>query len=502
MTETIANTPFGRLRGTCDDGVHIFKGIRYGTVQRRFQRATAPEPWTGVRDAVAYGPVCPQLPSFMLPRERAQSEDCLVLNVWTPELTGSRQHQRPVMVWLHGGGFRIGSGERLTRGMLSRRNDVVVVTLNHRIDVFGMLHLADLCGPEYADSGNLTLLDLLQALQWVRDNIESFGGDPNNVTLFGESGGGRKVSTLLAMPTARPLFRRAIVQSGAQLEVASRAGASRFAARVLSSLGLTPDQLHVASELPAERLLEASRTALSMSEADEGVLPVVDGQLVERHPFHPDAPAISADVPLIIGTNRDEMSFFLRAEDWSLDDAGVARRVTQLVGAEHAPEVLRTFRELYSDLMPARLLAKIQTARGYFLEACLQAERKAALAAAPTYVYQFDFASSLRGGRLGAHHALEVPFVFDELDAAALVVGTITPAMRELATLMSSTWVQFARTGEPGHVALPKWSPYEATDRATLLFDTAVRVEHDPRARERELMQRIGPAAPGYSPIV
>jgi para-nitrobenzyl esterase len=405
------------------------------------------------------------------------------------------------MVWLHGGGFRIGSGERLTRGMLSRRNDVVVVTLNHRIDVFGMLHLAELCGPEYADSGNLTLLDLLQALQWVRENIERFGGDPNNVTLFGESGGGRKVSTLLAMPAARPLFRRGIVQSGAQLKVASCAGASAFSARVLEHLDLGPGQRHRVSDLPAERLLDASRAVLSR-ETGEGVLPVVDGRVLERHPFHPDAPAISADVPLIIGTNRDEMSFFLRAEDWSLDEAGVAQRVTQLVGAEHAPEVLRTFRELYPESMPASLLAKIQTARGYFLDAILLAERKAALSAAPTYAYQFDFASTLRGGRLGAHHALEVPFVFDELDAAALVVGSITPAMRELATLMSTTWVQFARTGDPNHAELPAWQPYATQDRTTLLFDTPLGFAQDPRSRERELMQRIGPAAPGQSPVV
>jgi para-nitrobenzyl esterase len=491
--ETLAQTQTGRIRGVFKHGVHAFKGIPYGAPTQgsaRFKPSRPPQAWSGVRDALDYGPVCPQELTIMVGPETAQSEDCLRLNVWTPELAHGR---RPVMVWLHGGGFRIGSGERLTRGALARKQDVVVVTLNHRINVFGMLYLAELCGAEYADSGNVILHDVLLALSWVRDNIAAFGGDPNNVTLFGESGGGRKVSTLMAAASAAGLFHRAIVQSGSQLRVCSNAAASAFAERVLGELALAPAQAHALHELPAARLLSAYHKAAA---SGPDALPVVDGRLLTRHPFDPDAPALSAQVPMIIGTNRDENAFFLSAAEWKTDAAGLRERVARALSAERADEVIETFRALYPEASHGMLLAKILTARGYFLDSTLQAERKAALGAAPAYLYQFDFVSPQRQGRLGAHHALEVPFVFDELEASLALVGPADAETQALADRMSSSWAQFARSGDPNHPSLPRWQPYTAARRDTMVFDRLTQLSVDPRQRERELMASFGPQQP------
>jgi para-nitrobenzyl esterase len=356
-----------------------------------------------------------------------------------------------------------------------------------------MLYLAELCGDEYADSGNVILHDLLLALSWVRDNIGAFGGDPNNVTIFGESGGGRKVSTLMAAASASGLFHRAIVQSGSQLSISSKVEASAFAERVLRELEILPGQAHTLAELAAARLLSAYR---KVAASGPDALPVIDDRLLSRDPFDPDAPALSAHIPMIIGTNRDENAFFLSAADWKTDAAGLHERVARALPVARAAEVIETFRALYPDASHGALLAKILTARGYFLDSTLQAERKAALAAAPAYLYQFNFVSPQRQGRLGAHHALEVPFVFDELEASLALVGPATAETQALAELMSSSWAQFARSGDPNHASLPRWHPYTAARRETMVFDRVTQQVRDPRQRERELMASFGPHRP------
>jgi para-nitrobenzyl esterase len=490
MTTTLAKTRSGLLRGSSQNGVHVFKGVPYGAStggSRRFKPATPPAAWPGVRDALEYGPACPQEATFMVGPEKLQSEDCCVLNVWTPELERGR---RPVLVWLHGGGFRIGSGERLTRGALARKQDVVVVTLNHRLNVFGMLYLAELCGPEYADSGNVVMLDLVLALRWVRDNIAAFGGDPDNVTIFGESGGGRKVSTLLAMPSAQGLFHRAIVQSGSQLRISEPARATAFAERILGELAISPREPQRLHELGATQLMAAYQ---KFTTAADDMTPLIDGRTLERHPFAPDAPALSVGIPMLIGSNRDENAFFLSRTEWQLDLAGLHERVARLFPAVRANEVVETFRALYPEASPGLLWAKLLTARGYFLDSTLQAERKAALGAAPAYLYQFDFVSPQRGGRLGAHHALEVPFVFDELAASIAMVGEPNATAQHLADTMSTTWAQFARSGDPNHAGLPNWKPYDAAQRWTLVFDKVSELVADPRAAERTLMLSFAP---------
>jgi para-nitrobenzyl esterase len=332
----VVETAAGKLRGASAAGIYSFKGIPYAaspTGRNRFMRPEAPQPWAGVRDVLAYAGHAWQLPNR--PKRRPvletllgpadttrEGEDCLTLNVWTPGLGGGAK--RPVMVWLHGGAFGYGSGNRaVTDGAnLARRGDVVVVSVNHRLNIFGFLHLADIGGAAWAHSGNAGVLDLVAALRWVRDNIERFGGDPGNVTIFCESGGGGKVSVLLAMPAAHGLFHRAIIQSGAAIRVSTRERANALAEAVLKELGVGRNECEQLQTVPAERLLAAiapasravgrSRWPL-LDRYDFG--PVVDGIDLPQHPAEPGAPLTAADIPLMIGGTRDESAFLLAEDD-------------------------------------------------------------------------------------------------------------------------------------------------------------------------------------------
>jgi len=499
--DAIVETTAGKVRGATVDAIHGFKGIPYGAPtggRNRFRPPRKPEPWAGVRDALAYGFSSPQPTMGMSglqtiiggqPRQEPESEDCLYLNVWTPALGDGGK--RPVLFWCHGGGFTMGSGSAgFYHGRnLARRGDVVVVTVNHRLGPLGYCYLGELAGEDYALSGNAGMLDLVAALEWVRDNIAAFGGDPGNVTIFGESGGGAKVSTLLAMPAAAGLFQRAIVQSGPGLRMATREQASRQAERFLKALDIPVSQVERLEDAPLERIFaahaEVNRNPLL------GWRPVVDGQALPQHPFDPVAPAVSASVPLIIGTNKDEATLFLLNDRDlpALDEAGLLSRVRELAG-EHAGELIAAYKRAFPQATPGDLFTAMASDRMMRRNSITQAERKHAQGAAPVYMYLFTWETPALQGRLKSCHALEIPFVFDNIARGGNFTAN-RPECQGLADRMSEAWLAFARAGVPAYRDLPAWPAYTPGERATMIFDIPCRVENDPYGEIRQVWSRI-----------
>jgi para-nitrobenzyl esterase len=509
----IVEVASGKLRGAASAGIYSFKGVPYGASTAGRNRFTPPQPplsWAGVRDALAYGGRAWQLPNR--PKRRAaletllgpadtmpEGEDCLTLNLWTPGLgDGGR---RPVMVWLHGGAFAYGSGNRaVTDGAnLARRGDVVVVNVNHRLNIFGFLHLADIGGPQWAHSGNAGMLDIVAALRWVRDNVDRFGGDPGNVTIFGESGGGGKVSVLLAMSEAHGLFHRAIIQSGAAIRVSTRERANALAEAALKELGLRAGECERLQSLPAEQVLAAiapasravgrSRWPL-LDRYDFG--PVVDGGDLPQHPAEPEAPAIADDVPLMVGGVREESAFFLADDDqvWNrtLTEDELRRRVAAVAGGE-TEALLAAYRAAMPQASPTDRLIAALTGSNFRVRSVLLAERYAARRGTPVYMYSLDWQSPAHDGRMKAHHAMDLPFVFDNTDVPDATAGA--PGARELAARISATWIAFARYGSPDNPAIPSWPAYTSPDRATMTLDDDCRVAHDPDRETRLLWTRI-----------
>src|SRR5580693_5170596 len=479
----------GKVRGYTEGRIHSFKGIPYGAPtggNSRFMAPQRPAPWAGVREAIAYSGHAPQLPgraerrpemrTILGPADTTQEgEDCLTLNVWTPGLDGGAK--RPVMVWLHGGAFAYGSGNRaVTEGAnLARRGDVVVVSVNHRLNIFGFLHLADIGGERFAHSGNAGVLDLVAALEWVRDNIEHFGGDPGNVTIFGESGGGGKVSVLLAMPRARGLFHRAVIQSGATIRVSTRERANALAEAATKELGIGRGACEQLQQVPSDRLAAAIASASRavgrtrwplLDRYDFG--PVADGADLPAQPFDPEAPAIADDIPLLIGGTREESGLFLADDDevWhrQVCEASLRRRIDAVAG-DNADRVLDLYRTLRPGASREQLLIAALTGSNFWVRTVMLAERKAARTKAPVYMYSLDWQSPACDGRLKAHHAMDLPLVFDTTDVPDTTKGA--PGARELAALMSATWVAFARTGNPENPAIPRWPAYTPDERAT-----------------------------------
>ncbi|HVB23464.1 MAG TPA: carboxylesterase/lipase family protein [Ktedonobacteraceae bacterium] len=500
MTESIVTTTAGKVQGATRNGIHAFKGIPYGAPtggSNRFRPPTPPAPWTGVRDALQYGASSPQPASGMAglyaitgaTEREVESEDCLYLNVWTPAVNDDGK--RPVMFWCHGGGFTMGSGSSgFYRGTnLARRGDVVVVTVNHRLGPLGYLYLGDIAGEEYAASGNVGMLDLVAALEWVRDNIAAFGGDAGNVTIFGESGGGAKVSTLLAMPVAQGLFHRAIVQSGPGLRVMPREKATEHAERLLKALEIAPGNREQLSAVPVEQLFVAN--AQVNRNALRGWSPVLDGQVLPRHPFDPVAPAISAQVPLIIGTNKDEATLFLLADSElaTLDETGLRARVQMMAGGA-TDRLIAAYRYVYPQYSPADLFAAVMGDHMMRMNSITLAERKYAQRAAPVYMYLFTYETPALDGRLKSCHALEIPFVFGNVERTDRFTGT-SPERFPLAEKMSEAWMAFARDGVPAARELPRWPAYNPDQRSTMIFDTTCGVEDDPGGVLREAWSGI-----------
>jgi para-nitrobenzyl esterase len=500
---TVATTA-GKIRGTLGSGVFAFKGVPYGATTAgagRFQPPGKPKPWTGVREATALGPRSPQLLSLfhgqvppeveVMDRDEAMGEDCLVLNVWTPTLDAARK--LPVMVWLHGGGYTSGSGGFICYDglQLAKKHDVVVVTVNHRLSALGYLYLAGFGSERFAASSNLGNLDIVAALEWVRDNIATFGADPANVTLFGQSGGGGKVSSLMAMPAAHGLFRRAIVQSGAAVKGMSRDAASQTAERYLARLNLKPGQLDQLPGLPLQQLLAAS-DATGGPPMPFG--PVMDGRSLPVDPFDPTAPELSGSVPLLIGTVETEVTFFPGQQLEPIDDATLHAKVKQLLRTASdadADRVIAAYRKGRPDRANTDLWLIMASDATFRANVVLEAERKAEQTQAAVYQYYFTWRSPVREGKLRTYHTLEIPFVFDNVDAAQSMTGTGADRYA-LATQMSSAWAAFARTGNPNHPGLPDvWVPYDNTRRAVMVFNNQSRLVNDPYGSEQKLLHSL-----------
>ena len=485
-------TSAGRVRGYLDRNVQVFTGVPYGASTAgagRFMPPRKPQPWTGVRDAFDWGQRAPAFvggePDEMLPTDprEAQGEDCLVMNIWTPGTTG----RRPVMVWLHGGGYRSGSGSYTIYSghELARKHDAVSIALNHRLNVFGFLHLAEY-GGEWAQASNAGMLDVVRALEWIREHIAGFGGDPDNVTVFGQSGGAGKVSTVMAMPAAKGLFHRAIAQSGSNLTGISKADAIRTTELVLQRLNIKPDQLDRLRTIPVERVLAVTRQA---GDPPNGLNfgPVVDGRSLPTAPFDPDAPGASASVPFLTGTTATESTFFAPDERLRpIDAAELRSRIKALLMIDDAKAGALV--ALYKQQHPARtdidLWNRLEADASTFRSGVdTQAERKARQGA-PVYLYRFEYYSPVRDGRLMAMHCMEIPFVFDNLAAGKVYTGD-GPLAQRVADQMSAAWVAFARTGSPNHRGLPQWTAFNATARPTMVFGPDTKLVNDPGREER-----------------
>ena len=445
---TTVQTASGPVAGYVDDGVFIYKGIPYAKAAR-FMPAEDPDPWTEVRPSRAYGPTCPQdkrmgwyddNQAFAMHWDDGfPDEDCLRVNVWTAGIKDGAK--RPVMVWLHGGGFRAGSGQEqigYDGTNLARDHGVVVVSLNHRLNVLGFLDLSAY-GAKYVHSGNLGMMDIVKALQWVRDNIAQFGGDPANVTIFGQSGGGGKVSTLMAMPSAKGLFNKAIVQSGSITQLMQPKYSRRVGAKTVEALHLNPSRIGEIEKVPYEELLAAYNAAIAAvrEEAQQdgafpenilnailfGQVPVVDGEIIPAQPATAEALALSKDVPVIIGT---------------------------------------TYHEFTRDREDPIFLPLAQQ----------QAADRSAAGCAPVYWYQFTWESPVLDGALGSTHCMEIPFVFDNVVLHRTLTGGGADAA-ELGHRISHLWTSFAKTGVPQAEGIPQWEPYPK--RMTLNIESSIK---------------------------
>jgi para-nitrobenzyl esterase len=499
-----AATTNGQVRGAMNDGIYVFKGIPYGASTagaNRFKPPQPPKPWKAVRDATKFGDQCPQMtvangaegPGRGVPT----SEDCLVLNVWTPGLRDGKK--RPVMVWMHGGGFVSGSGASAVYDgtRLAQHGDTVIVTLNHRLNAFGYLYLGASAGPEYADSGNVGQLDLIAALQWVRENIAEFGGDPATVTAFGESGGGSKIGTLMAMPLAQGLFQRAVLQSGFGLTALTAAEATKIADAVLKEVDLRRDQMRQLQSLPAAKLQEAVRKATGGMPM--GIGPVIDGRSLTRHPFTPTAPPLAIDIPVIVGSNKDETTFLFPPPDaFDLDWTGLKKHLVTALPRADVDKVIAELRRLRPRATPSDLYFTVTTELGMGANARALATRKTAQRGAAVYLYRMEWETPLNGGRMRAHHALDLPLMFDNVARSGGLAGN-TDAQR-VADAMSAAWLTFARTGNPNAPGLAYWPAFDTEQQPTMVFNVVSRAVADPIRDVRALLEN--PPAPASAAAV
>lgn len=488
-----AETLYGKVRGFEFNGVKIFRGIPYGGPTEgdaRFLPPSNPRKWTGTKDCAANnGARCIQALSgnageigsyFVGGRKdyeelfkQKDSENCLNLNILTPSLSG----RRPVMVYIHGGGFSTGSGVlTVISDKHVSEQDVVLVGINHRLNVFGYTYLGGL-SEKYA-IGNPGMLDLIAALEWVRDNIANFGGDPSNVMIFGESGGGAKISTLLAMPAAKGLFHKAAIQSGSMLQAIDAETATNAAKELMQKVGITK----------VEDIHKVSSADLFKAGISGGVLgpsPVIDGHTLLRHPWDPKSPEISADIPLIVGCDKDESTLFALASQklFNLDDIGLKEELIKAeISRNKVDDVILLYKRAHPGESPSDLYFRISTDRGVRWKATRQAELQLARGKANVFMYYFQWNTPLFEGKLRAFHTADLPL---------LMRLTYNPESEQLSKQISGAWTAFARTGNPSQKGF-KWPAYTLEERQTMIFDIdkSVSVE-DPHREERILMQNL-----------
>jgi len=502
----VVTTSNGKVQGLLDGGISAYKGLRYaaapvGTL--RFMPPQAPKTWTNVEDATALGAPCMQMYSPGGPRQsdfstemqavfptgpeaRQDNEDCLFLNVWTPAADAKK---RPVLFWIHGGGHAYGSGgwPAYDGRNLAAKGDAVVVTVNHRLNAFGYMALGSRF-PEFKDVANVGDLDLVAALKWVQANAAAFGGDPGNVTIMGESGGGAKVSHLLAMPSATGLFHKAVIQSGPGVTSGKQADNAALAGKVLDRLGVK--SLADLRTLDPQVLLDATRAEMNagggyrMGGPNFG--PVVDGTVLPRDPFMPAAPEVSRNVPVMIGWNKDEMTIFNAAQPWfgSIDEAAMLKMGGML--GPQGPALLALYRKENPTYSPSHVFNRAMGAR-FVQGTYILADRKAEQGGAPIYVYQLTYETTVQNGLYKTPHTLDIPFMFNNVDKARVLVGP-GPNPEKLAAMMSDAWLNFARTGVPSSKLLPQWPAYSTADRSVMQFNVMPQVVSDPERGARELL--------------
>lgn len=504
--DPVVETTNGRIRGTYVDGIHVFRGVGYGASTAGINRFRPPQParkWSGIEDAKLPGASAPQLPSPMnddpffswYSEIEPPSEDCLFLNVFTSGLGGG---SRPVMVWIHGGGWHsfAGTASGFDGTALARSEDVVVVAINHRLGVFGHLVL-DGTDERFTDSGNTGLLDIVAALEWVRDNVESFGGDPANVTLFGESGGASKVAALLSMHRAKGLFQRAMIQSsGSGMKLATPSEAEAAAHGLGKALGLLRLDPRSMQGLSMDEILVATRSVAAPFRG------MIDGRNFDCHPFDDTAPVNAADVPVMVGCTLTEGTYYMRGDprNFSLELADVRRRLARflVVEAAEVDRILDAYRTEYPAASPSRLLflcfSDFMFARNTFR----MAELQSASARAPVYAYRFDWESPVEGGRMASVHTCEVPFIFGTTAVAAPCIGD-GPDIPAMTKRMMSTWAAFARFGNPANATVPEWSPYDPVHRRTMILNTECRLANDPGGAARAALDQLPDFGYGHS---
>jgi para-nitrobenzyl esterase len=489
-----AATRYGRVRGLLKDGVHQFWNVPYGAPTsgaNRFMPPREPEAWSGVRDHFQIKYAAPIAPDAIEPapvvtalnRLTPQSEDCLTINIFTPGLDNKA---RPVMVWMHGGGFSSGSGNYLLYDgtNLAKKEDVVVVMVNHRLNIFGFLHLAGLGGEKWAGATNVGVQDLVAALAWVRDNIENFGGDPDRVTIFGQSGGAGKTTTLMAMPSAQGLFHRSIAQSGSAFRGQTAQDASEGAERLLAKLGLSASQLDRLQKLTVKQIQDAFYGEPQIPRLGHG--PVIDGTIIPRHQWDPTAPSYSADVAFMAGSTETENGW-VGPPPYELSDQEMLEQFTIQLANEDAAkgrELVALYKRLYPEMRNQMLwlTAESDDTRRYAAqELCrLKHEQRAA----PAYLYFFDWYSPVHNDRMGSYHTLDIPFVLYNLDIGASMTGS-AQSRYELGHVMSAAWAAFARTGNPDHADMPHWPAFDPSTYATMIFGEKVRAAEDPNRETR-----------------